>query len=185
MIKQSLTSLKLETLRLHPAILALPKWTNESPQSLRIREKTVVIPPHTGISPSLLAIQSHPDHWQDPLVWQPSRWITEPAISASGDASSDSPTRLRQESIVTPPRGTYSPWSDGPQNCHGAKIAQVEFVAVLACIMRDHRIRIIQKPNESWVQAQKRALAATEDCDLGLLLRIRNADQLRLVCQSV
>lgn len=181
----ALTYLKLETLRLYPPILALPKWTNENPQTIQIGEKLIIIPPHTGVSPSLLAIQTHPDHWRDPLVWQPSRWISTPVAPADNESSSNLTSRLRQEAIVSPVRGTYFPWSDGPQNCPGAKFAQVEFVAVLACIFRDYRMRIVPTPNEDWTQAKGRALATTEDCDLGLLLRMRVADQVRITCERV
>jgi hypothetical protein len=60
---------------------------------------------------------------------------------------------------------------------------KVEFVAVLACFLRDHRVRVIHEPNENFEKARKRALAATEDCDMELLLRMRNEDKVRLACQ--
>lgn len=173
-------ALLLETLRLYPPILALPKWSNEHPQNLRIGEKTIVIPPHTGVMPSLLAVQTHPEYWPDPLVWQPSRWISTPSALGSPGPLPDLATRLRQETVETPVQSTYFPWSDGPQNCPGAKFAQVEFVAVVACLMRDHRVGVVREPSESFQQARQRALAATEDCDMGLLLRMCNADKVRL-----
>lgn len=173
-------ALLLETLRLYPPILALPKWSNEYPQNLRIGEKTIVIPPHTGVMPSLLAVQTHPKYWLDSLVWQPSRWISTPSAPGSPGPLPDLATRLRQETVETPVQSTYFPWSDGPQNCPGAKFAQVEFVAVVACLMRDHRVGVVREPNESFEEARQRALAATEDCDVGLLLRMCNADKVRL-----
>ncbi len=129
--------------------------------------------------PSLLAVQTHPEYWQDPLLWQPSRWIIpSPTPKAKSEASS---VRSGQETLFAPEQSTFFPWSDGPQNCPGAKFAQVEFVAVLACLLRDHRVGILRKDaGESFEGARKRALAATEDCDLELLLRMRNADQVRL-----
>ncbi|KAL9594941.1 MAG: hypothetical protein Q9219_006747 [cf. Caloplaca sp. 3 TL-2023] len=178
----------LETLRLYPPIPALPKWTNEKPQAVHIGDKVITIPPHTGVMPSLLAMQSHPEYWSDPLHWKPSRWIEGTNTESSGTSSLSSldlNTRLQQESLVTPIQGIYFPWSDGPQNCPGERFAQVEFVAVLASILRDHRIGIITRLEESWAQARARTLATTEDCDLGLLLRMRNADTVRLSCKMV
>jgi cytochrome P450 len=87
--------------------------------------------------------------------------------------------------MVTPAPNTYFPWSDGPQNCPGARFSQVEFVAVLACILRDHRVSIIRRPGESFEQAKERALATTEDCDMELLLRMRDADKVKLACRKV
>ena len=136
--------------------------------------------------PSLLAVQTHPQYWQNPLLWQPSRWISESPTSGSTSVPVDSHIRscFRREELVIPRENTYFPWSSGPQNCPGAKFAQVEFVAVLACFLREHRVEVILEPNESITQAKKRVLAVTEDCDLGLLLRMRDADKVRLACRK-
>lgn len=154
--------------------MALPKWSNEFPQTLQVGEQTVVIPPQTGVSPGLLAIQTHPKYWTDPLTWKPSRWIL------SSSKTPDLPKQLAEESIFTPVPGSYFPWSDGPQNCPGAKFAQVEFVAVLACLLKGHRVGVVRGENESDEHARKRALAVTEDCDMELLLRMRDPDKVRL-----
>ena len=112
-------------------------------------------------------------------MWKPSRWITS---SPSSESKMDQSPRLSQETLFTPQQSTFFPWSDGPQNCPGAKFAQVEFVAVLACLLRDHRVGILRDGAvESSEGARKRALATVEDCDLELLLRMRDADQVRLV----
>ncbi|TGO42526.1 hypothetical protein BHYA_0007g00250 [Botrytis hyacinthi] len=116
----------LETLRQFPPIMALPKWSNEIPQTLQIQGKTIVIPPHTGVMPS-----------------------------------------------------TSFPRSDGPQNCPGQKSSQVEFVAVLAILLRHHRVSIVQGDNKTPEKAKDRALTVTQDCDMELLLRMRDADQSR------
>lgn len=133
--------------------------------------------------PSLLAVQTHPKYWPDPLRWQPSRWISLPSTPGSTESKLDLAATMHQEEIVTPTRGTYFPWSDGPQNCPGAKFAQVEFVAVMACLLRDHRVVIVHEPGESWEKARDRALATTEDCDMELLVRMRNADNVKLACK--
>ena len=143
-----------------------------------------MIPPHTRVMPSLLAVKLHPEYWQDPMRWQPRRWISVSASQSPSKSDSDVATQLRQETLVSPVEGTYFPWSDGPQNSTGAKFAQVEFVAVLACLIRGHQIEVIHGPNESSREMKERVLA-TEDFNLGLLLRMRNADRIRLLCKSV
>lgn len=110
---------RLETLRLYPPIMALPKWSSHHPQALHIGESTIIIPPQTGIMPSLLAVQTHPKYWPDSLVWQPSRWISSPASQPELDIT----TQLLAEALITPMQSKYFPWSDGPQNCPGAKFA--------------------------------------------------------------
>ncbi|BCS14323.1 cytochrome P450 monooxygenase [Aspergillus luchuensis IFO 4308] len=164
----------LETLRLFPPIVSLPKWTNDNPQLLKLGDREIMIPPHVGVHPSLLDMHIHPQYWEDPLTWKPSRWITKSA--ASSDVS---------EEIITPSRSTYFPWSDGPQNCPGNKFSQVEFVAVMAALLRSHRVHPVANPGESPEETRARVLATTQDVDLQLLLRMTDADQVRLACRRV
>ncbi|KAF7931659.1 uncharacterized protein EAE98_004395 [Botrytis deweyae] len=169
----------LETLRQFPPIMALPKWSNDIPQTLDIQGKTIIIPPHTGVMPSILGIQMHPKYWEDPSLWNPSRWI-----ESTPDPTSQTGT-LNTEKVITPATSTFFPWSDGPQNCPGQKFSQVEFVAVLAILLRHHRVSVVQNNNETPEKAQERALAVTQDCDLELLLRMRDADQVKLIWKKI
>lgn len=166
-----LMSTQLETLRLFPPIMSLPKMCNNQPQEIRCTERTIVVPPKTLIITSVLATHTYPGYWQDPLSWKPSRWITTSETS--------------QEAIVTPPRITYFPWSDGPQNCPGQKFSQVEFVAVIARLLKEHRIRPVQKKGESVEEMQTRIRAVANDIDATMLLRVKDADQVRVTLEKV
>lgn len=135
--------------------------------------------------PSLLTAQTHPKYWPDPLLWQPSRWISPLTPSTAKVTGTNAITKVENEVFITAKQSTFFPWSDGPQNCPGEKFAQVEFVAVIACILQKHRISIIREPGESVAAAKSRALATTEDCDMELLLRMRNADRVRLECKPI
>lgn len=127
---------------------------------------------------SLLAIHTHPKYWSlDPLVWRPSRWISS---SGNGDVTKPITNRLEDEELLVPIKGTYFPWSDGPQNCPGKKFAQVEFVAVLARLFRDHRVQVVLNKGENFQGARERVLAVAENSEQGLLLRMRDADSVRL-----
>lgn len=87
--------------------------------------------------------------------------------------------------MLTPAPNTYFPWSDAPQNCPGATFAQVEFVAVLACVLRKHRLGVVRELDEGFERAKQRALDMTQDCDIELLLRMWDADSVRLYCKGV
>lgn len=167
----------LETLRLYPPIMSLPKWTKEHAQKIQIREKTLIIPPGVGTSPHLLAIHTHPDYWTDPLVWKPSRWIVGgPACATNSEADC--------ERLWTPLPHTYFPWSDGPQNCPGEKFSKVETVAVLACLLKQHRLGIKKLPGEGEEIARERVIKCTNHVNLEILLRMRDADSIKLVCRK-
>ncbi|PLB54882.1 cytochrome P450 [Aspergillus steynii IBT 23096] len=169
-------AIMLETLRLYPPIMALPKWTNDQPQSLQVGEQTIVIPPNTGVMPGVLALHTHPAYWEDPLAWKPRRWIS--TNNDESDALSPG-----DEVLLTPPKCTYIPWSDGPQNCPGTRFSQVEFVAVMASLLRHHRIEIVGAAGESLEDARRRVLDTVNDVDQEMLLRMKDADRVRLVCR--
>ncbi|KAF2712770.1 hypothetical protein K504DRAFT_334686, partial [Pleomassaria siparia CBS 279.74] len=60
------------------------------------------------------------------------------------------------QSLITPPRDTFFPWSDGGQNCPALKFSQVEFVAVLALLMYENRLSIVREDGETEEQARER-----------------------------
>lgn len=158
----------METLRLFPPIVTLPKQTSSSPQEIILANRRIVIPANTSTSPCVIAAHTHPKYWPNPLKWSPSRWIN----------TIDDDT----EELVTPPRDTFFPWSDGAQNCPGVKFSQVEFVAVLALLMQAHRLSVVKNHGETEEQMHRRVREVVEDCDMQLLLRMRDADRVKLRC---
>ncbi|KAK1141724.1 hypothetical protein N8T08_008822 [Aspergillus melleus] len=169
----------LETFRLYPPIMAIPKWTNDEPQSLQVGDQTIVIPPNTGVLPSIMALQTHPAYWEDPLSWSPRRWISAPKTQQSETLS------FGDEVIITPPRCTFFPWSDGPQNCPGIKFSQVEFVAVIASLLRNHRVGVAGNPGGSFKESKRRILETVNDVEQELLVSMRDPDRIQLVCTKV
>jgi cytochrome P450 len=154
--------------------MALPKSTNHEAQILHVGNQVVTVPPNVGVSPSVLGIQTHPKYWNEPLIWRPSRWIVKSTGSSTGD-----------ETLFIPPRCTYFPWSEGPQNCPGTKFSQVEFVAVLACLLRDHRICGRHYARENLETARTEIMNIVNDVNMQMLLRMQNADRARLMCIRV
>ncbi len=67
----------------------------------------------------------------------------------------------------------------------GRNFSQVEAVAVLACLFKQHRLIVQKKAHESDETAQQRALACTRDVNLEALLRMANADKVTLICKRV
>jgi cytochrome P450 len=82
-------------------------------------------------------------------------------------------------------KGAYLAWSEGPQICPGLKFSQVEFVVVLACLMRSYRIQVVKLKGETEAQAMNRVLQVVNDCDMQLLLRMKNADNIKLRCVKI
>ncbi|KAL9108133.1 MAG: hypothetical protein Q9227_007110 [Pyrenula ochraceoflavens] len=169
----------LETLRLYPPIMALPKWTSEKAQTLKVGGRTLIIPPGIGTIASLLAIQTHPKYWSDPYVWRPSRWVLQ---NPSDDVPATNPTA--SEFLLEPEKSVYFPWSDGPQNCPGKKFAEVEAVAVLACLFQSHYVIVKREAGESEIDARNRVENCVNDVNMEMLLRMTDADRVRLICRK-
>lgn len=173
----------LETLRLYPPIVAIPKWTAQQPQSLNFRNpkdgdvKTIIIPPGVYTSPHLIAIQSHSKYWDDADEWRPSRWI----IPCSAQAKQD----ITGEQLAEPAQNTYFPWSDGPQSCPGKKFIQVEAAAVFALLFKNHRISVVKEPGESDQAVRKRVLDCMNFVNMDVILKMQEPDRIKLVCQKL
>lgn len=56
---------------------------------------------------------------------------------------------------------------------------------MLAALLREHRVRVVCGDGEDVQMARRRILAVVEDCEVGLLLRMRDADSVRLVWEKV
>lgn len=120
-----------------------------------------------------MALQTHPRYWgRDSLTWRPSRWI----VNSSHSTCADLGTRLGQETLLTPDKGTFIAWSEGVRNCPGKKFAQVEFVATMAALFRNHRADPIAQGGEMPDAARKRVLEVVKDSNVELLLQMRNPD---------
>lgn len=132
----------LETLRLYTPV-PTSKFTDARAQTLKVGpggKQTIALPPLTMVIPSYAALQTDPKWWgADSLDWRPARWI-EAARRGDGDDLGGTGTDVEPEELVTPRRGTYLAWSGGARDCPGRKFSQVEFVATLAALFRDHRV---------------------------------------------
>lgn len=120
-----------------------------------------------------MALQTHPRYWgPDSLTWRPSRWV----LSSSESTRSDLSTRLSQESLLMPEKGTFVAWSEGAQSCPGKKFAQVEFVATMAALFRNYRAEPIALGGETPDAARKRVLEVVKDSNVELLLQMQNPE---------
>ena len=164
-----------ETLRLYSPISALPKTTNDKPQPLTINGKQHIIPARTWVQINQVAVHTLPKYWgQDSLHWLPDRWIAPTTGNGEDEVLKDPPGG----------KGTFIPWAEGPRICPGKKFAQVEFVAVLATLLRKWRVRPRVLEGESMEQARKRVLAFVEDSEVVITLQMKKAKSVCLVWES-
>jgi hypothetical protein len=68
----------------------------------------------------------------------------------------------------------------GAQNCPGKKFSQVTFVATIASLFQFHRVEALCDEGEDKEALQKRLRKTVEETSHGVLLRMKDADSVRL-----
>ncbi|PBP26529.1 cytochrome P450 [Diplocarpon rosae] len=158
-----------ETLRLYGPVVIIPKLVTTN---TTIDHHGIVhqIPPRTAVFVNITALCTCPEYWgPDPLTWRPDRWIT---------------TESHREEIKQPPTGVFLPWASGPRVCPGKKFAQVEFVAVIARLFRNHRVTPEMIEGESEEDVKKRILQTVEDSKLVMTLRMNHPERVKLIWEE-
>ncbi|KAA8612564.1 CypX Cytochrome P450 [Pyrenophora tritici-repentis] len=160
----------LETLRLYPPVTLLTRSTT-TPQTIQLENSSTSfhLPAPISVYINTVALHTSTSIWgPDALEFNPSRWLRP----VSGEGA--------ELEIMTPPRCTYLPWSVGPRICPGQKMAQVEFVAVIATLFRKCTAQPIVKKGESMQQAKQRLLDLTQDSQAGLTLQMNRPKEVSL-----
>lgn len=169
-----------ETLRLYAPITGLPKMASKTIVAFHVGgDHLLTIPSGTEVFPMLLGIQTDSKYWNDPYTWRPSRWILLP------DTMTPDHYDGKTEQLFVPRKGTYFPWSEGPQNCIGMKFSQAEVVAFLACLFKEHRVSPKLRKGETEVDARKRAQKCADEVNYDMLLKMSHPSRVKLVCEKV
>lgn len=161
-----------ESLRLYPPVMAVPKWTAGRPQQLTVQGKVLNLPAEVRTYVYMLAIQTMPQYWPDPLTWKPSRWLIN---------DQDKPASIENETFFQPPPGTFLPWSGGAQNCPGKKFADVEATAMFARLLNGHRVGVKLVDGESEKSGRERVKKCLNNVDCSLVLRMVDPIDTKLV----
>ena len=121
------------------------------------------------------ALITLPQYWgSDPLAWRPDRWISKEASKS-----------LEDEHIYQQQKRVFIPFGSRPRVCRGKKLAQVEFVAVIARLFRQHRCSQLLLKGETRVEAKKRVLDIVEGSNLVLTLNMMRPEKVKLIWEDV
>jgi hypothetical protein len=125
------------------------------------------------VSVNIMALHTSVTTWgPDALDFNPARWICPSTEEGMG------------ETIKTPPRGTYLPWSFGPRTCPGQKMSQVEFVTVIATLFRRCTAEPVSEQADDKREARHQLLALMQDSQPVLTLQIKRPDYVYLSWKS-
>lgn len=153
-------------------MLRIPKSTGNSPQQIIADGGQITIPAHTHVFPNVVGLHNNSHYWgPDVSVWRPDRWI---------EYTSTTSIALEDEIVKTPIKGSYVPWAEGPRICPGKKFSQVEYVAVIARLLRTHAIEVAKSSSETEDQACQRVLAAIQNSEVKLTLQMKSPESVKL-----
>ena len=166
--------MQFEVLRLYGSIVFIPKSTGHHGQTLCIKGHDHYIPPNTFVTTNVQALHVSQRMWgPDASIWRPSRWL-----SSNNGHTPD----LESELLIDPPKGTFVAWADGPRACPGRKFAQVEFVAVMAILFREHRVRPALQEGESIESGKQRLLKMVNNSAISAItLQMQNPSSVPLI----
>ncbi|OLN86258.1 putative cytochrome P450 CYP13A3 [Colletotrichum chlorophyti] len=162
-----------ETLRVCPPVTHLMRIT-ETAQSLPTADpdETFALPGPCVVYVNHVALHTSRSTWGDEaLEFKPTRWIRPPSTDEAAAAACSEGTGL-----VTPPRGTFLPWSAGPRACPGQKMSQVEFVTTVATLFRRCRVEPVARPGETAEEARGRLMGLVEDSQSALTLQMKRPE---------
>lgn len=152
-------------MRLYPPVTLLMRSNKVTQSLLSINSSGdhFTLPAPCSVQINTMALHTLPSHWgPDALEFNPARWLRQ--------GSEGEPALV----LVTPPRGTYIPWSMGPRKCPGQKMSQVEFVAVIATLFSRCTAEAMPRRGQSMEHAKRYLLELMQNSQPVLTLQMKN-----------
>ena len=166
-----------EQLRLLPPVMNIPKSTSPHlpAQPIKVNGKDCVIAPGTTVNLNTICTHRNPKYWpagparagqpfhpsntaNDLEEFKPERWFVSTSEDKSSaakqlaeDADKETGVDLSPDtaaSMFRPPKGAYIPFSEGFRACLGRRFAQVEILAALAVVYKEHSVELYVDEDE-------------------------------------
>ncbi|KLO90254.1 TRI7-trichothecene biosynthesis [Fusarium fujikuroi] len=80
------------------------------------------------------------------------------------------------------PTGAFLPWAAGPRVCPGKKFSQVEFVAVMACLLKDYTVEPDAEGDHLKEAASKALMEEAKQSSFNFLLKVKHPEKIKLRC---
>ncbi|KAF7197265.1 Cytochrome P450 monooxygenase [Pseudocercospora fuligena] len=135
-----------ETLRLASHTPMFVKTPNDR-TTIRIttpNSSSIEVNPGTLIGFNNYGAHLSPKWGQNPEIFDPTRFIAN-------------------NRLVVPENVLYLPWMAGPRVCPGKKFSQVEFVGLMADILKSWRVETVRKEGESEEMAREKLLSVLDE----------------------
>lgn len=161
----------METLRLFPPVVQIPKWTDNKAQTVTLDGSPFTLPPRTMVSISAPGLHYNRRFWgKDAAVFRPQRWLSKDGKTLAPE----------------PVEGSFISFSRGARGCLGKRFSEAEFVAVFSVVLTGHRLEleVDSKKDETLEMAQDRARSALDKSMSHLSLHVGGEVPLRFASRK-
>jgi cytochrome P450 len=169
-----------ETLRIYGAVQNLNKYSRDGHdgQPLVVGDRTYLIPASSYVAVNFQGVHTSPEYWgENSLEWKPQRWVTASINEKNSNTFG--------EHLGGPPKGAaFVAWALGPRECPGKKFSKVEFVALIAYLLKNFEIKPAVRDGETEQEAARRLYGVVHDCQMTLAPRFRRPDDAGIVLKA-
>ncbi|KAF2731034.1 putative cytochrome P450 [Polyplosphaeria fusca] len=162
-----------ETLRMAspaPMLVRAPSTPDVLPMMTRSGHRDVRVPAGTPVGIHQQGVHFSARWGADVMVFEPRRFIVS-SVSESGE---------KCEAVAVPEGVMYMPWAFGQRVCPGKKFSQVEFVALVAEILRGFRVEVVRGEGESEEEGRRRVLECLDDRFFNISAHLRRPEGARI-----
>ncbi|RDL39165.1 uncharacterized protein BP5553_03505 [Venustampulla echinocandica] len=171
-------ALMLETLRVYPPVVMLPKITTAR-SSVTYNNQTISIPANSRVLIDVVSVQRNPKYWgPNNHSFVPSRWLMPSSYTPPPDSNNESPAHAN---LFCPPKGAFIAFNGGFRACLGRKFAQVEFCTLISVLLRGHSVELVREKGKGWEETRAKALVDLDDRRTGVAMRMNKKVRVRFV----
>lgn len=132
-------------MRVFPIVQTLARVSVEE-QAFPLGDASPVLPKGTTFIVNNTAVHYDPAIWPSPDDIEPRRWlVADPhALDPRQPLSPKQEAEIREGAVPIPGnrKGTFLSFGEGPRACLGRSFARVEFVSIMARLLRHHRLEM-------------------------------------------
>jgi hypothetical protein len=86
--------------------------------------------------------------------------------------------------LLCPVKSSFLAFSTGFRGCLGKKFAQVEFCTLIATLLKDHSVELVQENGMSWEGTKDQAMKDLDNRATGIAMRMRKKVKVRFVAKG-
>ncbi|KAI1205731.1 cytochrome P450 [Annulohypoxylon truncatum] len=143
-----LVAFMYEVMRVFPIVQTLARVA-VGEQGVPMDKGSAIVPAGTRLVVNNTAIHYDPAIWPSPDVIEPRRWLVQDPhlLDPAKPLTATQEAEIREGSVAIPSnrKGTFLSFGEGPRACLGRSFARVEFVSLIARLLRHHRLELADK----------------------------------------